>query len=321
MEDLKTGQYLRKLREDKNLSLKEIAEKTRISTKVLENLELSNFSNLPKKPYIIGFIKNVCKELGVDSSEALSLLHHDLETLGLDKKNDTPIYEQQKNNSLKSSNKKPIIFLLLTTLGLFSLYKILSKNDPKLINQKTKSTKVITSTTLYKRVILSTTTSMKITTTSSTTTSSTTTTTLKVSVPYVKFKPLLDPTFYVTQNSSDEVPDKYKDSNTAYQQVYFKASNKCWIRYKVDSANIKSRSLKSGDTFFISGRKVFLAVGSFNNLDLYLNGKKVESTNNQSFQTIIFPIDEYTNHYSPLFVDDDLGQTYFYKDYMKLMSL
>jgi cytoskeletal protein RodZ len=63
------GEQLRAAREQKKLSLEEIASQTRIPRRHLENLEASNWSELPAPTYTIGFAKSYAGAVGLDRAE------------------------------------------------------------------------------------------------------------------------------------------------------------------------------------------------------------------------------------------------------------
>ena len=63
------GERLRAAREEKGLSLEEIASQTRIPRRHLESLELSDWTKLPAPTYTIGFAKSFASAVGVDRTE------------------------------------------------------------------------------------------------------------------------------------------------------------------------------------------------------------------------------------------------------------
>ena len=63
------GRQLARAREEKGLSLEQIAEQTRISLKYLQGLEQGEFDFLPR-PYVIAYLKTVARLVGLDG-EAL----------------------------------------------------------------------------------------------------------------------------------------------------------------------------------------------------------------------------------------------------------
>jgi cytoskeleton protein RodZ len=68
------GHYLKMERENRKVSIEEVAYKTKINLNVLKHLEASELNHLPNKTYVRGFVKNYCKILGVDENKALDIL-------------------------------------------------------------------------------------------------------------------------------------------------------------------------------------------------------------------------------------------------------
>ncbi|MBX7115150.1 MAG: helix-turn-helix domain-containing protein [Myxococcaceae bacterium] len=60
------GELLKKIRQAKGINLQQLAEKTRIGVKHLENVEADKFDALPATVYLRGILMNLCKELGLD---------------------------------------------------------------------------------------------------------------------------------------------------------------------------------------------------------------------------------------------------------------
>lgn len=66
-----TGELLKRVRESKGLTLKEISDKTRIGRKNLEAVEEERFDELPDaKIYVRGFVRCLALELGLDPERA-----------------------------------------------------------------------------------------------------------------------------------------------------------------------------------------------------------------------------------------------------------
>jgi hypothetical protein len=62
-----TGDLLRQIRESQHLSLRDIADRTRISVASLAALESERFEDLPNaRVYVRGFIRCVAVEMGLD---------------------------------------------------------------------------------------------------------------------------------------------------------------------------------------------------------------------------------------------------------------
>lgn len=65
------GEYLKREREVRGTSLSSIATATRIQLKYLQALEADAYDQLPHPTFVKGFIKNYCKELGLDEVDAV----------------------------------------------------------------------------------------------------------------------------------------------------------------------------------------------------------------------------------------------------------
>jgi len=63
------GQRLRAAREEKGLTLDEVANQTRIPLRHLQSLEESDWSKLPAPTYTIGFAKSYASAIGMDRTE------------------------------------------------------------------------------------------------------------------------------------------------------------------------------------------------------------------------------------------------------------
>ncbi len=65
------GEKLRNLRKEKQLTLDEVASRTRIAKRYLEALEEDRFQMLPDETYIKSFLRSYASFLGMDGSEAI----------------------------------------------------------------------------------------------------------------------------------------------------------------------------------------------------------------------------------------------------------
>src|SRR5829696_789782 len=72
------GQSLRAAREEKGLSLEDIAAQTRIPRRHLESLETSDWERLPAPTYTSGFAKSYASAVGLDRSEIYERLRDEM---------------------------------------------------------------------------------------------------------------------------------------------------------------------------------------------------------------------------------------------------
>jgi hypothetical protein len=60
------GELLRRVRESRGQSLQQVAERTRITLRHLENVEADRYGDLPAPVYLRGILMNLARELGLD---------------------------------------------------------------------------------------------------------------------------------------------------------------------------------------------------------------------------------------------------------------
>jgi curved DNA-binding protein CbpA len=63
-----SGELIRQVRESRGLTLQQIADRTRISMRHLENIEADRYAALPAPVYLRGFLTNIARELGLDQA-------------------------------------------------------------------------------------------------------------------------------------------------------------------------------------------------------------------------------------------------------------
>ena len=68
---LTLGEKIRQAREERGISISEVAEQTRISALYLESIENDDYRPLPGGIFNKGFVKSYAKHLGLDEQEAL----------------------------------------------------------------------------------------------------------------------------------------------------------------------------------------------------------------------------------------------------------
>ena len=72
MESEDFGGLLRSARQRKGLTIADLSRATKIKESQLERLEAAALDALPAEVFVVGFIKAYAREVGIDSSEALT---------------------------------------------------------------------------------------------------------------------------------------------------------------------------------------------------------------------------------------------------------
>lgn len=71
------GEILKKQRQQKNITLEEINQKTRISVNYLKAIEENNFRHLPAATFTKGFLKNYALAVGLNPQTVLAIFRRD----------------------------------------------------------------------------------------------------------------------------------------------------------------------------------------------------------------------------------------------------
>ncbi len=113
------GQLLRRLREQQQLTVTDIAKRIHLEPKIIEAIEHDDYSQIPTATYARGYLRSYAKTLEADADHIVSLYNTE---------NEAPppeILPEVKPPSQVSSSDKPVkAFTYLITLGLFLLILI-----------------------------------------------------------------------------------------------------------------------------------------------------------------------------------------------------
>ena len=66
------GPYLRSIREERGIDVKDVVASTKIQPKFIEALESENYNQLPKGPFVIGFLRSYAQCLSLDADEVIA---------------------------------------------------------------------------------------------------------------------------------------------------------------------------------------------------------------------------------------------------------
>ena len=87
------GRRLRRTREEKGLSLAQVAADTRIAERHLQLIEQDRFSELPARTYAFGFSRTYARSLGLDETEIVTSLRAELDGQAEERPKYTPAFE------------------------------------------------------------------------------------------------------------------------------------------------------------------------------------------------------------------------------------
>ena len=109
---LTLGEKLRQAREERGITISEVAEQTRISALYIESIEKDDYRNLPGGIFNKGFVKSFAKYVGIDEQEALQDYSRLLANQGSDVTEEPKTYRPEvlTDDSHSSSKLTTIIF-------------------------------------------------------------------------------------------------------------------------------------------------------------------------------------------------------------------
>jgi cytoskeleton protein RodZ len=106
MDQTTIGKLLTQKREQQNISLKEVAEKTKININILRSLEADDLDKLPNKTYVKGFVQNYAKTVGLNIDEAAQILQETYQAQNPEE--EIIATEHEEANSTHISESSPI---------------------------------------------------------------------------------------------------------------------------------------------------------------------------------------------------------------------
>ncbi len=106
------GKYLKKVRKDKDISLKEIEKETMIRKKYLEDLEKERYDQIPGNAYVKAFIKCYANYIGLEGNRIADIYQKQLDEEKR-KENEKKLNKKESFYEKYFSKEKIIILIIL----------------------------------------------------------------------------------------------------------------------------------------------------------------------------------------------------------------
>lgn len=316
-DSLSVGKYLEQKRIEHGYSIGQISIETKISERIIENLEKENFQDLPKKVYLKGFVKNYCKVLKISDVQAQNLLEKNFV-----QEETRPNIEGRFSNHAgaeSSKSKMVLIISIIFVAGLaYALFNAFKKDTPKI------STKKITTMTLSSETPLHAPSNEVISSETNLSESK------PEDSPSIKSEvqenegdseEKLDLSFRPFPASNYQI-DKEKDQNfikenfsdallseksNFSQKIILKAvGGETWLAYQKDETNeVVQKILKPDQELIILSDEVSLVLGNSNVVSMYHNGKVIKVASSNGIRSLVFPISSANKYRLPLFYYDE----------------
>lgn len=138
------GEKLRQARDERGISIAEVAEQTRISPHYLELIEQDDYRTLPGGIFNKGFVKSYAKYVGVDEAEALQDYARLISSQTNESEDELKTYRPEVlTDDNSSSNFSTIIFAViilgLMSAGIYYLVNYIQNNPNVLTTSNTNS--------------------------------------------------------------------------------------------------------------------------------------------------------------------------------------
>ncbi len=117
---LSLGEKLRQAREERGISLTEVAEQTRISPHYLESIERDDYRPLPGGIFNKGFVKSYAKFVNVDEQEALADYSRLIAANDEGEDADLKVYRPEVLTDDRSGSMIPTIIMAAVILGIIT---------------------------------------------------------------------------------------------------------------------------------------------------------------------------------------------------------
>ena len=263
------GEELKRLREEKGLTIRDVSDATHIGGRFLQSIESDNYSILPGGIFNRGFVRSYARFVGMDEEQALVMYGQQLESQGGEAPRTlAPSMEgiDEEVSSPWGSIALIVIILILLSAGILAAYRFFKAGEviPPVVISSTPNT--ATSATPDDGLAPSPTASGAST---------------QSPAPASSVGASPSPAASGSPLPGAAIP---APPLTGALQLKLQAKDgECWIKVRAD-ANPKSEmaTLKPGEIKEISGNdRLIVNIGNVMTLDAYLNGRPIRITANK----------------------------------------
>ena len=320
IDSIKIGDFIKKARVRKKISLKIVSQHTKISATMLEFLENNQLEKLPNKAYVVGHIKSCAKILGLDLSRCLSILEENYKGVEPPKTFHQTV-PSKVIKEYKKGTKIPvttiIIIALLVIPLLYVVYrqtKTMEDGPPEGGALQGEAPDPIESQVLSSRTPLM----------ENRPSESGESPPLEEAPPSggefegaeaapeqeVVLRPIRMPLYSVVPEGQERegaislIPEEVRNSlQEGTQNVFVLAdSGETWLTYQRDDGPIHQFFLREGQHLFVQGDIILMFVGRVSAVKVFLNNNPLIVNSSTQVKTLVFPHEKRGEYFFPLFV-------------------
>ncbi|MDX2034759.1 MAG: DUF4115 domain-containing protein [Blastocatellia bacterium] len=233
------GQELKRAREERGVTLHDIANSTHIGVRFLQAIESDNYDILPGGVFNRAFVRKFAKQVAYDEEQALKLYEEQLEVQGIEPNRTYQLGVEDFEN--KGSSGNGLLFSVLALVVLAALaYAAYEYFRPAITEPEAGETKTSQLSTAV--------------------------------MPTPQMTPTPEPAPTATPEASPT-----PDLPAGALRVLVIASSECWLQVKPDAAPAQQALLNAGDTreFVVNDRILFPTLGNLPGLRITINGRNV----------------------------------------------
>ncbi|MEW5948469.1 MAG: RodZ domain-containing protein [Thermodesulfobacteriota bacterium] len=253
------GDYLRRERELRNITLEEVANATRINIGILRNIEEGQTERLPAEVFVRGFIRCYAQYIGLDPNDVL-LRYHPQTTPSEHQEEAGPPPEKPEKKiwSFFSRHKKliKISISIIIVVFLLSLVVNIGKKDTQKKEQPplSKSSDQAHPQPIEANRVVD---------------QARTDAPEQTNIPAPQAKAQEPPKL---QNiTPGHIYEKQHELRAVFKE-------NTWVQAVIDEQNLQEYSFKAGETItWTMGNKIRLIIGNAGGMDLYLDGEQMKS--------------------------------------------
>lgn len=306
------GHYLKRSREEKNVSIEQVAYATRISLKMLRALEEDDHTALPASTFVRGYLQAYAKYVRIDTQDLLLRYQHHLATAPDAKRGAIRSHYLYVRERYQEKRRLVLVIVLFAAmLGVAGTYFFLKsqrekrKHLAKTAEQIAKSepvTEPAVSTAVELAVPPKTEAKMETKAEAKTETKVETKTEVKAEAKAPPPPPPAPPAVE-TKTAVAPPPPAAASGPQKNFVLTLRANDDVWFRYQTDTDDVKDLTLRAGKTMVLRADKVVkIFSGNLNAMKATLNGQEIAALAKATgVKSVVLPESEAPNYPLPLF--------------------
>jgi len=239
------GDYLKRERELRNITLEEVANATKINIGILRTIEEGQTERFPAEVFVRGFIRCYAQYIGLDPNDVLLRHHPQTKSPEHQEEISPPPEKPEKKIWLFFSRHRKLLGVsisIIIIVLLLSLVLNIGKKEPLKKEQTPLSKSLVEANRVVDQV--------------------------KTYTPEQKNVP-------APQAKAQEAPQLQNKKQHELRAVF---KENTWVQAMIDEQNLQEYSFKAGETIsWTMDNKIRLLIGNAGGVDLYLDGKQLKS--------------------------------------------